>query len=139
METRHWDTKIRGRVAIHAARTFGTNSWGPEMEKALGMNQFEASRILPSGCILAVAELIFVGTTETWNPPDEERPFGDYSPGRFIWVFRNIQRLCPVEPCRGFQRFWNLPEATASQVERTLLACPNPVTPAHACALSAYP
>jgi hypothetical protein len=37
---------------------------------------------------------------------DDQRPFGDFTPGRFAWLLDNIQRLDPPIPARGRQGFW---------------------------------
>lgn len=41
---------------------------------------------------------------------DDERPFGDYAPGRFGWVLQDqIMFETPI-PAKGRQRLWNLPD-----------------------------
>lgn len=35
-----------------------------------------------------------------------QRPFGDYTPGRWGWLLDNVQRCDPV-PARGKQGLWN--------------------------------
>lgn len=42
---------------------------------------------------------------------DDERPFGDYAPGRFGWVLTGQIQLDEPIPVSGRQRVWNLPES----------------------------
>jgi len=37
---------------------------------------------------------------------DDERPFGDFTPGRFAWLLDNIQPVDPPIPARGRQGLW---------------------------------
>jgi hypothetical protein len=45
-------------------------------------------------------------------PPDPEPSFGDYRPGRFMWVLRSVRRLLEPVAVRGKQGLWvwNVPE-----------------------------
>jgi activating signal cointegrator 1 len=36
-----------------------------------------------------------------------ERPFGDFTPGRFAWIFEDIHALPEPVPAKGHQRLWN--------------------------------
>ena len=33
--------------------------------------------------------------------------YGDFSPGRWVWLLRDIEKLDPPIPARGRQRLWN--------------------------------
>lgn len=83
------------------------------------------------GCVLAVARLIGCyrmerGTRGVGYKPYEyaslvypsptERAFGDWSPGRFAWVFGQIIRLPEPIPARGYQQVWqwDAPESVLS-------------------------
>lgn len=82
---------------------------------------------LPLGCIIATAELVGChemvrhggrgisstspGWLETDNgiymPTDQEAIFGDWTPGRYAWEFRNMKMLPEPIPAKGKQRIWN--------------------------------
>ena len=56
----------------------------------------------------------FAGQDGTLFGPDEilwiteqQFAFGDYRPGRFAWVLKDIQPLADPIPARGFQKIWN--------------------------------
>jgi activating signal cointegrator 1 len=36
-----------------------------------------------------------------------ERPYGDYSPGRFAWLLSSVQALDKPVPAKGHQQLWN--------------------------------
>lgn len=38
-----------------------------------------------------------------------ERPYGDYSPGRYAWLFADIEPITKPVPARGRQGLWRLP------------------------------
>lgn len=50
----------------------------------------------------------------------DEFTFGDYTPGRFAWVFTNIGRLAEPIPCRGSLGLWDVPPDVAVAIERQL-------------------
>lgn len=119
VETRHWSTKHRGEIAIHAARC-----WQPEQrdfastERALG----RLPERLPFGAIVAVARLVDV------RPTDElkltvgavERLYGNYAPGRFGWILDDVRALREPVPCTGRQSLWRLDADTTLAVRGAL-------------------
>lgn len=42
-----------------------------------------------------------------WPVPEPERLFGDYSPGRFMWLLANIRALPEPIPAKGALGIWN--------------------------------
>ena len=114
IETRSWRTDIRGSVAIHAAKK-------PVKEVVRLMNQdsiritsnliypFTLSR-LPVGYILAVGNLVdcklineaFIETLSA-----EELLLGDYTLGRYAWIFEDIRPFKSPIQARGGQVFWD--------------------------------
>jgi len=117
IETRHWTTKYRGPLVIHAARR-----WGPDeryfasVEHALG----RLPKRLPLGAYVAVADLVDVKTTEelllTVGPI--EKIYGNYEEGRFGWVLQNVRPLAEPVPGKGKQGFWSLSPNELAMVER---------------------
>lgn len=64
----------------------------------------------PRGCIIgtAVAELSFVITPEMARDIHErEYVFGDWTPGRWAWLFKNRKLLDKPIPVRGGQGVWH--------------------------------
>lgn len=120
METRSWDTKVRGPVAIHAGLampcprrdyfalgefefercTSGLIMWGPGYEKGT---------LLPMGAVLAIGNLFQTRSTTNSEhaPGDRELALGDHRPGRFAWSITSISPLPEPIPAKGRQGFWN--------------------------------
>ena len=119
-ETRGWRTHYRGPIAIHA----GLKS-DFQTIKMLAINYtrfWHEITPLPTGCIIAVAELISCrkvvssgrerGSGIAWLEDGymilgNEVDFGDYTPGRYAWELANIHRLKEPIPVRGRQGLWN--------------------------------
>jgi hypothetical protein len=104
IETRSWSTSYRGWLAIHAAKRW--NRELREFSESMGIGLQ-----LPLGAIVAVAHLsgVFPAAVAGWAPSDEERPWGDYSPGRFAWMLTDIRPLPEPIPFRGAQGFFVVP------------------------------
>lgn len=140
IETRSWATDYRGLLAIHAAK--GVASIGGEAGLAnlcdserffqalrphvSGYTAKERAADLPRGVIVAVVELVDVWPTSAlqledavgWGrSPDQERAFGDYSPGRFAWILRHRLNLHDGIPCRGALGLWDVPADVVAQLE----------------------
>ncbi len=135
IETRSWATKYRGPLLIHAAAGLGPVGgvlglgaqcsvepfWG-----VLHAADYMRSDMLPRGAIVAVAELVSVIPTEilnrqgswiidtdTWSMTDQERAFGDYTPGRYAWLLADVQPLATPIPTKGALGLWNWEEVPA--------------------------
>jgi len=124
IETRSWATPYRGYLAIHAAKGFP--AWAQDCcirepfhsvlkEKtgisviwARGLPKDDPKRSdFPLGCVIAICELVDVIRITVDNvPPEPERSFGDYTPGRFAWHLKNIQSLIHPIPARGSLSVW---------------------------------
>lgn len=78
---------------------------------------------LPFGAIVAQANLIRIVETddlridgrtsvitglgiETWYLSDQERAFGDYTPGRFAWLLADARPLATPIPAKGALGLW---------------------------------
>lgn len=138
IETRHWPTKYRGSLAIHAAkrRPVGEliylNSvyhWRGTMMSLLGYIGNGKSLVddLPFGAIVATCELVDCKPTDDFTVSEimsprrpegrtddlynwTEADMGDFSIGRFGWVFANIRALETPIPFTGRQGFFNVPD-----------------------------
>jgi hypothetical protein len=120
METRSWDTKYRGPVAIHAGL-----AWPCRIGEAAHFDAFDIERDasglllrgkslswpyrLPMGAVVAVGYLFQTrSTTNTEHAPsDRERSLGDHSPGRFAWSITSMSPLPEPIPTKGHQGLWN--------------------------------
>jgi activating signal cointegrator 1 len=114
IETRTWWTPHRGRLAIHAAKKDTPElreffSWKVcDPLRRAGFAQFEQ---LPFGAIIATCRLVeCLHATDVDCLTDQERALGDYSPGRYAWVFEDIEPLEKPVPCRGFQSLFDWPQ-----------------------------
>jgi len=115
-ETRSWSTNYRGPIAIHAAKKEPMINGLPEIiQKAVRavFHKRYGSRLVdptPTGCIVAVAELVEVIRTKDHLPSEQEEMFGDWSPGRFAWKFANVTILSNPTPVSGRQGLWDWEE-----------------------------
>lgn len=94
IETRSWSTKYRGPLYIHAAKGFPR--WAQDFARDVYGNPAVLPYI-PRGAIVARVYLLDVKTTEYMLPriTSDERRFGDYSRGRYAWIFSNVEWLEP--------------------------------------------
>lgn len=135
-ETRSWATNYRGQIAIHAAakdikriykELFPCSDYEfhpshimkeqfCDTIKACGLNENK----LPTGCIIATAELVdcykitkrltFAEKEKTISiqeMSEKELLFGDWTPGRYAWEIANIKILDKPIRAKGQQRLWN--------------------------------
>jgi hypothetical protein len=116
IETRHWPTRVRGTVAIHAAKRWTRD----EREEAEDFARlFNAPSLLdpPLGSIIAIGNLVTCWRVEEWRGvvSDQERAFGNYADGRYGWRFEAIQALAEPIPYRGAQGFFDVPDELIMQ------------------------
>jgi hypothetical protein len=116
-ETRSWSTSHRGPLAIQAAKRWALPQREfcrhPRVRKRLEAAGIFAPDLLPRGMLVAVVDLVDVVSTDDLRDilsPDE-LCFGDYSPGRFVWVTdpAKLVRLSPAIPCIGHQGLFEVP------------------------------
>jgi len=95
IETRSWLTKYRGPLLIHAA-----------LKELPGLGILN----LPRGGIIGTVDLIDCQEINLFNQPSEtERQYGDYKPGRFMWITENPKAFKKIIPYKGNQRIFNIP------------------------------
>jgi hypothetical protein len=116
IETRGRRTHVRGALAIHAARECYPYAGLPEDLKALLRQQGLESQALQRGCVLAVVSLVDCQPTEELPISNPERCCGNYAPGRFGWLTRDVRRLAEPVHCRAKQGFFFLPDAVEAAV-----------------------
>jgi len=118
IETRSWATPYRGPLAIHIAKTLPAEAemrcdeepFRQALEAAgygwtagLSHNAWQ----LPLGCVVALVRLEQVQRISPGFRVDEqERAYGNYTPGRFAWQFSQVYRLREPLPARGSLGVW---------------------------------
>jgi hypothetical protein len=121
IETRHWATAVRGRIAIHAAKRasadvraefdFFVRDRGFGLAfAAAGYTDFED---LPRGAIVATCELadcLPVERIKAAGLAPAEAAWGNYGGGRFGWILRNVRPLPVPVPFTGRQGFFDCSE-----------------------------
>lgn len=132
IETRSWATSYRGWLAIQASkgglskRDLAQTISDPLFQAALG------SELFRPGHIVAVVNLKYCkeicramspGTPEELEarrvivaPPEPERSFGDYYPGRYGWITDSLFRLPEPIPFKAKQGLCDVPDDVVRQI-----------------------
>jgi hypothetical protein len=113
-ETRSWQTRYRGPLAIHAAKGYGSKEefvWTcrqPLFARALVAAGFKTPAALPLGAVVATCELHAVYRVEEVRDglSEEERAFGGYEDGRYAWMLREVRALPAPIPANGALSLW---------------------------------
>lgn len=123
IETRSWSTPYRGPLAIHAAKgmpRYAVDAFlcEPFYNETLVPAGYVSSSMLPRGTVIATARLVRLLPTTMSRPaldeimaaegidPERERAFGDYTPGRWVWLLREVVMLPEPIPARGALGLW---------------------------------
>ena len=130
VETRSWNTKHRGSLAIHAGLykppTWWANWRDDEFRSRSGAPWFEELENYCEwgessdgdwhfyawcgvrGAIVATCDLVDVlPITADWcEDGGSQIPYGDFTLGRFAWILENVQRCDPI-PAKGKQGLWD--------------------------------
>ena len=112
-ETRSWETRYRGELAIHATKAMPRDARELCYQQPFfdvlhnaGYDPFN----LPRGCIVAITDLLRVEPMYLYEPEELDeynRAFGDWSLGRFAWKLVSIKRLEHPIPAKGSLGLWN--------------------------------
>lgn len=134
VETRSWGTSYRGRLLIHAAQGFPRDAkalcflspWAYCLRRRFSVAPYPPN-LLPRKAAVAVADLVNVLPTSDpvvqsrflesgqnkppwqWTPDELNAEFGNFEPGRFVWVLANVRRLRAPYPMAGALGLWNVP------------------------------
>jgi activating signal cointegrator 1 len=124
IETRSWSTRYRGPLAIHAAKGFPRDA--RDFAGSRFVNYFlvtagyatgDKYAGLPIGSIIATCQLVdclpmeavacLSGVFDDHPELDteQERSFGDFSPGRWAWVLEDVKQCEPI-PAKGALGLW---------------------------------
>lgn len=115
IETRSWSTTYRGEIAIHASKR-----WTGEQRYLATQAGPIAKALTPFpgmclGSVVAVARMVDCVSTDSLTAFEilakhpEERAFGDFSPGRFMWILEDVRALPAPVHCKGALSLWELP------------------------------
>lgn len=120
-ETRSWRTNYRGEILIHAAkkpysqieRRFMTAESRKLIRDTLGLGFIDWKDRIPTGAIIGKAKLTdcklideaYYQFTKDLCP--EEFLYGDFTPGRYAWVFEEPELFKNPLPVSGRQGLWN--------------------------------
>ncbi|MCC3156451.1 ASCH domain-containing protein [Hymenobacter sp. 15J16-1T3B] len=134
-ETRSWDTKHRGPLAIHAS--VGKPAWArevaetdPHISVILAQHGLTFDT-LPRGAVLGTVEVLgtyrFVETPTDGQGkpslvprtlPTVELACGDFTSGRYGWKLRKSGELAKPIPCKGALSVWTLPPEVAQELQQ---------------------
>jgi hypothetical protein len=118
IETRSWATKYRGPLLIHASKKIDkiacleANIWN-----ALNRQSLTGAIKLPTGLIISKCNLVDCVKVEQTDglmawlekgyvADDQEYPFGNYTPGRYGWILKDIEMLSAPIPAKGQLGLW---------------------------------
>lgn len=117
-ETRSWPTKHRGPLAIHAGKKVEQKVCQAEPYRSILAAHGYTAETLPTGSIVAIADLSNCYPVSVSNPyyaallgydgyiEGNELEFGWYKEGRYAWEISNVKRIDHA-PVRGQQGLWN--------------------------------
>lgn len=129
-ETRSWSTNHHGWMAIHAGGKWTSDQyrlcckepWRSVLQRVgfkVPPNPQGHTFGMPLSSIVAVGRLVDVVSSSlvinTINP--QEYVFGDFSEGRFAWLYADMIHLPNPIPVPGLRRIWRLPKQVANLVE----------------------
>jgi activating signal cointegrator 1 len=120
IETRGWETLVRGELAIHAAQ-----HWNRALAALCLKEPFaralRGTGTMPFGAVIGVVTLSGIEPVDAiLDISEQERAFGNYEPGRFAWLLDNIRALPRPVPCRGHQQLFILEPRVEAQIREQL-------------------
>lgn len=114
IDTRCWRTGYRGVVAIYALDKFPEGTAlklyeMPSVREALYRRGIHSLKAVPLGAVIGTVELVECVRTEDLLPllPTRREEFlGDFSPGRWAWIFRGAVRFPAPVKAAGRTGLW---------------------------------
>lgn len=116
VETRHWRPPaaiVGQRIAIHAARTtkhLGTCQLWPFQKYVPEPDALPLGVVVATAVLARVTPITEAGAAALRRDHPEEHAFGLYTPGRYAWGLRHVQRLATPVAYRGAQGFFEIPD-----------------------------
>lgn len=109
-ETRSWQTKYRGNVAIHAGKAWSKQQQYEIIRLATTFTKLSdyTNKILEYGSVLVVCRLVDIHRVEDIRDSLSplERAVGNYSNDRFAWELEIIKHPEQPIPAKGKQGIW---------------------------------
>ncbi|MGE6260893.1 ASCH domain-containing protein [Heyndrickxia sporothermodurans] len=122
-ETRSWQTKYRGPLAIHAGKSVDVGAFDEvAILSTLCRYGIRSYKDLPTGVVIATGKLVECHKVHIDYYPlyDEEKAgtenglliegdeywFGDYAEGRYAWELANVEVLAEPIPAKGQLSLW---------------------------------
>lgn len=108
-ETRHWQTRYRGDLVIHAAKKRDREVLSAlENLRPVMVRMPSPMKPMVFGAALCVVRLVDCIPTEIIRESltPQERAFGNYTSGRFAWRLENVRVFPQPIPYRGQQGMW---------------------------------
>lgn len=132
-ETRSWQTKYRGPLVIHSAKTFPKPAReicfaNPVFRLTLERLGFQLKNLqvdMLFGFILGMVDLVEVSEiddTFKFNSnslTSKEMEFGDYTNGRYAWKFENPRTILPIK-AKGALSLWKVPGPIEATIKKEL-------------------
>lgn len=117
-ETRHWPTRYRGPLLVHAAkkqdRQILEAVYDERIMAALIRHGIHGIADLAFGSLIGRVDLVscdqMADLCDQWSPSEDEQAFGDWKPERYAWKRGPTPELwsSPI-PWRGAQGFFDVP------------------------------
>lgn len=121
IETRCWETKYRGDLAIHAAAKLPpkwlgasrlSDPFNDELADVLMCRRDAVDakvRALPYGAVVCIVQLVGIEQTQHVREfiSERERVFGNYEEGRFAWNLKVTEAFDTPIPAKGNRMLWN--------------------------------
>lgn len=121
IETRCWQTKYRGELAIHAAaqlppkwlgRSAESNEFRTEIADVLNCRRYFVEsevQALPRAVVLCIVRLVGIEETPRVREilPRRELIFGNYEDGRYAWNLELVEVFDKPIPAKGNRLLWN--------------------------------
>lgn len=140
IETRSWGHPSMAHqwLAIHASKKFPRDCrdlcYESTFSRALTAIGSVKPADLPLGAILGVAYLhrigriserasdgaVMIAGHDLPVEAGDELEFGDFTPGRFGWVFTNVRRLAEPLPAQGALGLWTVPADIEARIREQL-------------------
>ncbi|UHA60054.1 ASCH domain-containing protein [Metabacillus litoralis] len=116
-ETRSWNTKYRGPLAIHTSKKIDKTAANQDTIKALLSKHGLTNDLLPTGSIIAVCMLKncikVTENNQSWAILEDgtiisgnDYLLGDYREGNYAWIVQNMKILNQSIPAKGQLGLW---------------------------------
>lgn len=126
IETRHWSTKYRGPLMIHASQTKKGMSSVLEIKRTLDTHAFYKDAFpkdFDFGGYVGIVDLVDCVPTVLLNrhgaisDPIIERAVGNFQDGRYGWLTLHRQAFKNIVPAKGKQGFWTLSDTELASIQ----------------------